>query len=175
MPRESLEIDATCIASARTTLRFIAAETLAQALQAHFAATRTGIHQTTEKTTMKPRSLWILLAPGLLAAAAACHRAEPPSTVQNDVAKAQERAAEGEAKANQKAAETVASESQQAGSKEASAAYDVAIAKADGDYKIARANCEALAGDAQKACVDRAEAARAMAKAKAESAKARYP
>jgi hypothetical protein len=46
------------------------------------------------------------------------------------------------------------------------------MAKADGDHKIALAKCEGVSGDAQKACIDKANAARDMAKAKAEAAKA---
>lgn len=68
---------------------------------------------------------------------------------------------------DQAASETLASadrsaaaESRRADARAAAAAYDVAAAQADGEHKIAIANCEALSGDAQKACLDQADAVR---------------
>lgn len=129
---------------------------------------------------MTTKAPWILAAIAMLAVAG-CHKAEPTGTVQRDIAHARDDAADKEAKVEQKAAETVASanqnvavESQQADEKTVKAAYDVAVAKAAGDHKIAVAKCEGLSGDAQKACLDQADAARDMAKAKAEAAKAAH-
>ena len=108
---------------------------------------------------MKVERIWIFVTVTMLALAG-CHKAEPPATVQSDLAQAREAAAENEAKANQKAAEAVASanddmavQSQKADQKTADAAYDVAVARADGDHKIAIAKCEGLSGEVQKACV----------------------
>jgi Tfp pilus assembly major pilin PilA len=127
---------------------------------------------------MNRNVLWTLATIAALALAG-CHKAEPPATVQRDLAQARGTAADQEAKAYEKAADTVnstnqnmAMETQKADEKAANAAYDVAIAKADGDHKIASAKCESLSGNAQKTCLDQADAARDMAKAKAEAAKA---
>ena len=127
---------------------------------------------------MKEKAFWTSAVIAMIALTG-CHKAEPPATVQRDLAQARDAAADKETKADQKAAETVASadqnmavESQKADEKTAAAVYDVAVAKADGDHKIAVAKCEAISGNAQKACVDQADAARDMAKAKAETAKA---
>jgi hypothetical protein len=134
--------------------------------------------QTHRGAAMKAEKLWILAAVSMLAFAG-CHKAESPATVQSDLAQARDAAAEKEGKANQKAAEALASvnadmaaQSQKADQKTADAAYDVAVARADGDHKIAVAKCEGLSGDAQKACVDQADAAQNLAKANAEAAKA---
>src|SRR5450759_3465538 len=128
--------------------------------------------------TMKGKAFWTLAAITMIALTG-CNKAEPPATVQRDVAQARDAAADTETKANQKAGETVASadqnmaaESQKADEKTASAAYDVAVAKADGDHKIAAAKCEGISGNAKKAGLDQPDAARDMAKAKAEAAKA---
>jgi hypothetical protein len=131
--------------------------------------------------TMKVEKLWIFAAVTLLALAG-CHKAEPPATVQSDVAQARDAAAEKEAETNQKAAAAVASanedmaaQSQNADRKTADATYDVAVARADGDHKIAIAKCGGLSGDAQKACADQADAALHMAMANAEAVKAARP
>lgn len=106
-----------------------------------------------------------------------CHKAEPRTTVQSDVARARDEAANREAKASQQAADTVgsanenlAAQTQKAHAQTADAAYAEVIAKADGDHKIAVAQCEGLAGDAQKACVEQADATRELAKAEAAKA-----
>jgi hypothetical protein len=124
---------------------------------------------------MKCKLIGILAATTVLMMG--CHKAESPATVQRDVAKAQDEAANKEAKANQQAADTVGSANEnleKADAKTADATYAVAIAKADGDHKIGVAKCEGLAGDAQKACVDQADAMRDLAKAKAEAARASH-
>jgi hypothetical protein len=127
---------------------------------------------------MNRNALGIFAAMAMVALSG-CHKAEPPATVERDLAQARDAAANQEAKAYEKAADTVnstnqnmAMESQKADQKAADAAYDVAIAKADGDHKIAMAKCESLSGNAQKSCVNQADAARDVAKAKAEAAKA---
>jgi len=127
---------------------------------------------------MNRSELWTLAAIAMLTLTG-CHKAEPPATVQRDVAQARDTAADQEAKAYEKAGATVDSanknlavETQKADDKSADAAYDVALAKADGDHKIAVAKCEGLSGNAHKACMDQADAAHDMAKAKAAAAKA---
>jgi hypothetical protein len=132
-------------------------------------------------TPMNVRKLWIFAAVASLLLSG-CHKAEPPATVQSDVAQARDAAAEQEAETNRKAAAAVASanqdiatQSEKADRKTADAAYDVAVARADGDHKIAIAKCEGLSGDAQKACMDQADAALHLAMANAEAAKAAKP
>ncbi|HSY07769.1 MAG TPA: hypothetical protein VK820_04435 [Steroidobacteraceae bacterium] len=127
---------------------------------------------------MKVNPTWMLVAI-MLVVPAGCHKAGPPSKVQNDVAEAQDSAAQSEAKADKKAGDSVAAanadvavESQKADIRAANAAYDVAMANADGDHNFAVAKCEALSGGAQKACLDHAGAARDMARSRAEAAKA---
>jgi hypothetical protein len=48
----------------------------------------------------------------------------------------------------------------------------VAVTEAEGRHKIASEKCDALAGDAQKACKDQADAALALTKANAKAARA---
>jgi hypothetical protein len=110
---------------------------------------------------------WIVSCAFLLTAG--CDSAEPSRTTRDEIARAQDRAAAEAVTANQRSAAPLAATPQD------SDIYERVIEKADGDYRIARANCEALAGDAQKTCIDHADAAHRMAKAKADSGKARYP
>jgi hypothetical protein len=114
----------------------------------------------------------ILLVTGM----AACNNAKSPQTVANDVATARQKAATEVANAEQSAAKkdesaqsTVDQKAQDLNSTEAKGAYDVATAKADGDHKIALEKCLALAGDAQKACKDKADANYDLAKANAKA------
>ena len=112
----------------------------------------------------------------LLAGMAACNNAKSPDTVANDVAAARQRAATEVANAEQNAAKQDASAQNSVDQKtqdlnytEAKGAYDVAGAKADGDHKIALDKCLALAGDAQRACKDKADANYDLARANAKA------
>jgi hypothetical protein len=109
---------------------------------------------------MKTTLLYTLAATSLLMLAA-CNKAESPAAVQNDVAKAADSAAQKDAKADDKAA-----------TQSADAAGDAAVTDAEGNNKVALAKCEALAGDAQAACKDKANAELDMAKAKVKAMKA---
>jgi hypothetical protein len=130
---------------------------------------------------MGKRILSALSATCLLALAG-CNKAESPATVQNDVSKAADSAADKNAKAAQKQAETEASASKDVGSAEmkadsqaAAASADTAVTEAEGTNKISLAKCEALSGELQQACKDKAKAALDMAKAKAKELKAEHP
>lgn len=105
------------------------------------------------------KALWAGGAIALLSIAG-CNRAESPAEVARDVTSAQQDRAEEVADARQ----DVNQESR-----------DVAIARAEGDHKITIEQCEALAGDAQKACKDQADAALASAKANIDAMAAHTP
>jgi len=114
-----------------------------------------------------------------LLALAACNSAQSPVDVKHDVATASTAAAEKDAKANEAQADVNSAASkdlgeatQKADAKMTDAAADTAVTLAEGKHKIATAKCEAMAGDAQKACRDVADAALDMAKAKAKASKA---
>ena len=111
-----------------------------------------------------------------------CDKPKSPETVAKDVAAAEQKAstevANSEKDASKdlgKAADKVDDKLVALNNAAAKDAYDIAVTKADGDRKVALANCSALAGDAQKACKDQAnadyDAAKADAKAAAESQK----
>jgi colicin import membrane protein len=108
----------------------------------------------------------------------ACNKAESPDKVQADVAKAQSDAAEENAKAEQKqkqveaqAAQDRADAQAKAADKSVGAVADTAVTEAEGETKVALAKCEALEGDAQKACIDKANTHLAAVKEKAKAAK----
>jgi hypothetical protein len=112
----------------------------------------------------------------LVAAMAACNNAKSPDAVANDVAAARQKAAAQVASAERDAAKkddsaqnTVNEKTQDLNSTEAKGAYDVASARAEGDHKIALEKCLALAGDAQQACKDKADANYDLAKANAKA------
>jgi hypothetical protein len=113
---------------------------------------------------------------------AGCNKAESPATVQNDVAKATDSAADKDAQAAKKQADTdaaasrdVGSAQQKADSQLAAASADTDVTQAEGNNKIALAKCEMLSGDLQQACKDKANAVLDMAKAKAKELKAEHP
>jgi hypothetical protein len=99
------------------------------------------------------------------AAAAACNRADPPATVQRDVAKAEAARTANVAEARKEGAQEVQLEELEVTAHRldvrdarASRNYEVALAKAEGDYQVAAASCEALSGSGQVSCKDQAEA-----------------
>jgi hypothetical protein len=111
-----------------------------------------------------------------------CNKPKSPDTVAKDVAAAEQKASTEVANSQNdaskdlgKAADKVDDKLVALNNTAAKDAYDIAVARADGDRKVALANCSALAGDAQKACKDQAnadyDAAKANAKAAAESQK----
>jgi hypothetical protein len=111
-----------------------------------------------------------------------CDKAKSPDAVSKDVASAEQKASNEVANSERDASKDVGKAADKVDDKlvalnntAAKDAYTIAVAKADGDRKVALANCSALAGDAQKACKDQAnadyDAAKAGAKAAAQSEK----
>jgi hypothetical protein len=108
----------------------------------------------------------------------ACNKAESPEKVQDDVAKAQAKAAEDNAKADEKVKQTEGAaikDRQDAlakvADKSVSALADSAVTEAEGETKVALAKCQVLEGDAQKSCKDAANAHLDEVKARAKAAK----
>ena len=121
----------------------------------------------------------LILVAGILffAALAACNNAKSPDAVANDVAAARQKSANEVAKAQESAAKDADNATAKVNDKQgdldatnAKGAYDVAIAKADGEHKVALEKCNALAGDAQKACKDQADARHELAEANSKAA-----
>jgi hypothetical protein len=113
----------------------------------------------------------------VLAGAGGCNKQKSPDVVASDVANAQQKAAAEVADARQDAAKDSGSAAAKVDEKtkdlddtNAKGAYDVALAKADGDKKIAAEKCLSMAGDAQKACKDQADADYDLARANAKAA-----
>jgi hypothetical protein len=109
----------------------------------------------------------------------ACNKAEAPDKVQEDVAKAQSKAADDNAKADEKVkqveADAVKDRSDalaKVADKSVGALADSAVTEAEGETKVALAKCQALEGDAQKTCKDQANAHLDTVKARAKAAKA---
>ena len=119
-----------------------------------------------------------LLASALLCLSA-CNKAASPEKVQEDVAKAQAKAADENAKADEKvkqveaeAAKDRADALAKVADKSVGAIADSAVTEAEGATQVALAKCQALEGDAQKTCKDEANAHLDAVKAKAKAAKA---
>jgi hypothetical protein len=113
-----------------------------------------------------------------LLALGGCNKAQSPADVQRDVAGAVNSAAEKNAQAGEKQADVATSVNKDLGdamraadTKTADASADAAMTRAEGNHKVATAKCESMAGDAQKACKDEADAALELAKAKAKATK----
>jgi hypothetical protein len=118
-----------------------------------------------------------LIASALLSLSA-CNKAESPEKVQDDVAKAQSKAADDNAKADEKVKQVEADSAKdradalaKVADKSVGAVADSAVTQAEGDTKVALAKCEALEGDAQKACKDEANAHLDAVRTKAKAAK----
>jgi hypothetical protein len=110
------------------------------------------------------------------AAFGGCNNAKSPDAVNKDVADAQAKRATEVANARQDAAKDESKAEAKVDDKttdlnnaNAKGAYDVAMAQADGDHKVALQRCDNLAGDAQKACKDQADAKYDLAKANAKA------
>jgi hypothetical protein len=125
----------------------------------------------------------LALSCALLASAflslSACNKAEAPDKVQEDVAKAQSKAADDNAKADEKVKQVEADAAKdrtdalaKVADKSVGALVDSAVTQAEGDTKVALAKCQSLEGDAQKSCKDAANAHLDAVKAKAKAAKA---
>lgn len=111
---------------------------------------------------MNTKLLAIVLSSMSLAALAGCNRAEAPADTAADVADARQDAAEDVASARQDAADEMGS----AAADMRESAQDVEETRIEGDHKVALEKCESLAGDAQKACKDSADATYESAKAR---------
>jgi hypothetical protein len=105
-----------------------------------------------------------------------CNNPKSPDAVASDVSAAQAKRATEVAEAKQDAAKDANKAEAKVDDKtvdlnntNAKGAYDVAMAQADGDHKVATQRCEAMAGDAQKACKDQADAKYDLAKANAKA------
>ena len=105
---------------------------------------------------MKTYSSWTLAVAAAvgLCALAGCNQRESASETAKDVAEERQDANENVAEERREAADTAMENTED----RAAAEYDVAVAQADGQRKIAKEKCETLAGDAQKACKDQADA-----------------
>src|SRR5689334_9592088 len=93
------------------------------------------------------------LATAVILAVGACHRAEAPAQVQQDVSNAKESAAKdtekaeaSESKVDSQADRNLAAERDKAVSQKEKAAVDTALTEAEGAYKVAIAKCERLSG-----------------------------
>ena len=91
-------------------------------------------------------------------------RGEVAAKVQQDVAKATDKAADSDAKAADKLASADASADKNVGEAQAKAdekttdaAGDAVVTQAEGDHKVAVAQCESLSGQAQKDCKKQAD------------------
>jgi hypothetical protein len=123
-------------------------------------------------------SLLVTAAVAVLLALGGCNKAESPDKVASDVAKATAAAEKKDERAEQRAEKTDAAvtndlskDVDKANEKEVRSAADDAVTQAEGENKIALAKCEALAGDAQKACKDQANAELDMVKQRAKALK----
>jgi len=100
---------------------------------------------------MNTRLLAMIVSTMSLSALAACNKAEAPADTANDVAEARKDAA---------------SEMGSAATDMRESAQDVEETRIEGDHKVALEKCESLAGEAQKACKDSADATYESAKSR---------
>ncbi len=117
------------------------------------------------------------LLAGALLCLSACNKAESPQKVQEDVAKAQSKAADENAKADEKVKQVEAAAAKdradalaKVADKNVGALTDAAVTQAEGETQVALAKCAALEGDAQKTCKDQANAHLDEVKARAKTA-----
>jgi vacuolar-type H+-ATPase subunit H len=111
---------------------------------------------------MNTRLLAMIVSTLSLSALAACNKAEAPADTASDVAEARQEANEDVADARKDAANEMGS----AAADMRESAQDVEETRIEGDHKVALEKCESLAGDAQKACKDSADATYESAKAR---------
>ena len=110
---------------------------------------------------MNTKILAVLLTATSFATFAGCNKAEAPAETAADVADARSDRAENVAEARDDARDVIGS----AATNITSANQDIREARIEGDHKVAVEKCESLAGDAQKACKDSADATMESVKA----------
>jgi hypothetical protein len=127
---------------------------------------------------MMRAGFFLTAAAATMLALSGCNKAESPDKVASDVAKATAEAQKRDVRAEENAEKTdaavtndLATSVDKANDKEVRAAADDAVIQAEGENKVALAKCEALAGDAQKACRDQANAELDMVKQRAKALK----
>jgi hypothetical protein len=103
---------------------------------------------------MNTKILAVMLSSLSFATLAACNRAEAPAETASDVAEARQDAAKDLADERRDAAREMGS----AAAEMRESAQDVEETRIEGERKVALEKCEALAGEAQKACKDSADA-----------------
>jgi len=99
---------------------------------------------------------------------AGCNRAESPAEVQGDVADARRDGAEQVAEAQADLAQDRAQSGAAINESTTENRYELQVAEADADRKVALEQCEAMAGSAQQACKESAEAQFELRTAEAE-------
>lgn len=112
---------------------------------------------------MKKPLASIAACAALTLALSACQRAETPSEMAGDVAQAEQARQESVLDAQMDEAQVRAETAED----RAEARYNTEIARVSGDLEVAKERCDALAGDAQRACNQSAEAAHDSARANA--------
>jgi hypothetical protein len=127
---------------------------------------------------MTRASIFLTATVAVMLALGGCNKAASPDKVASDVAKATAEAEKKNQRAEERAEKTDANvtndlskDVDKANDREVRAAADDAVIQAEGENKIALAKCEALAGDAQKACRDQANAELDMVKQRARALK----
>ena len=109
---------------------------------------------------MNKQLLAMLVSSMSIVALAGCNKAEAPADTAADVANARQEAAEDVADARKEAADEMGS----AATDMRDASKDVEETRIEGEHKVALEKCESLAGDAQNACKDSADATYESAK-----------
>jgi hypothetical protein len=111
-----------------------------------------------------------------VAVLAGCNSAKSPDAVANDVAAAQQKAAENVAEVRKDVSKDNASATGKVDDKtnalnnvQANGAYDVALARAEGNHNVALEKCNAVSGVAQTKCKDMADADYNVAEASAKA------
>jgi len=117
----------------------------------------------------------VLVAGGM----AACDRPKSPDKVAQDTAAAESKADATTGKVEEHAADKISNAQSVVSDEQAAAAHTRAVelekiadTQAEGDHKVALAQCESLAGEAQKACRQQADAALTTAEDRARQVKA---
>ena len=141
-------------------------------------AHRRVVYQVEHRSIQMKLALSCALLASAIICLSACNKAESPEKVQEDVAKAQNNAAEENAKADEKVKQVESETAKdradalaKVADKSVGALADSAVTQAEGETKIALAKCQALEGDAQKTCKDEANAHMDAVRAKAKAAK----
>jgi hypothetical protein len=122
------------------------------------------------------RKLITALSVFTVAVLAGCNSAKSPDAVANDVAAAQQKAAENVAevrkdvsKDNASATDKVDDKTNALNNVQANGAYDVALARAEGNHNVALEKCNAVSGVVRTKCKDMADAEYSVAEASAKA------